>query len=52
MDSPLAHDGPATMRAWKHRPVDETRRRAFTDRDVVEAPLTMRTPKKLRSVWW
>lgn len=50
--APLAHDGEATLRAWKHRPIEETARRAFTDRDVIEAPLVVRTPRRLRSVWW
>lgn len=49
---PLAHEGEATLRAWKHRPVEETKARAFTDRDVFEQPLIVRTAKGLRSVWW
>ncbi len=50
--SPFAHDGDATLRAWKHRPVTETKARAFTDRDVFEQPLIVRTAPGLRSVWW
>jgi hypothetical protein len=50
--APLGHDGEVLARSWLHRPVPETEKRRFNDRDVVEAPLVMKTPARARTVWW
>ena len=47
----LAHHGEVLMRQWRHRPLDGVPR-TFTDRDVFEGPLLMRTPKGGRGSWW
>lgn len=48
----LAHHGEVLLRTWRNRPVDDTARKTFTDRDVFEAPLIMNTPKGARGSWW
>ena len=50
--APLGHHGEAMMRHWKHRPVPDTRGRAFTEADLFLSPILMCTPKDRRTVWW
>jgi hypothetical protein len=48
----LAHDGEVRLRCWRHRPVSETRDRAFTDADVFDGIVRMHTPTDRRGGWW
>lgn len=48
----LAHDGEVRLRCWRHRPVSETRDRAFTDADVFDGLVRMHTPADRRGGWW
>lgn len=48
----LAHHGEVTLRAWKHRPIEATHRRAFNDDDVYAQPVMMVTPADRRGGWW
>lgn len=48
----LAHHGEVLMRAWRHRPVEGARGTRFTDKDVMQAPLLVATPKGARGSWW
>ena len=50
--APLGHDGEVLLRAWLHRPVEDTVARRFTDRDTHEPPLRIVTGPAARSVWW
>jgi hypothetical protein len=48
----LAHEGEVRLRCWRHRPVRETRDRAFTDADVFDGLVRMHTPADRRGGWW
>jgi hypothetical protein len=48
----LAHHGEVSLRAWKHRPTEITKRRAFDDDDVYAQPLDIVTPADRRGGWW
>jgi hypothetical protein len=48
----LAHHGEVLMRQWRHRPIDGTAQRRFTDADVFDAPVVMHTPPAARAGWW
>ena len=48
----LAHHGEVLLRAWKHRPTETTKRRAFDDDDVYAQPLLQVTPADRRGGWW
>jgi hypothetical protein len=48
----LAHDGEVRLRCWRHRPVTETRGRAFTNADVFDGIVRMHTPTDRRGGWW
>ena len=48
----LAHDGEVLLRAWRHRPIDTTSGRLFTDADVYDTPVRMLTPPPARGGWW
>ncbi len=50
--APLAHHGPALMAQWLVRPVTGTDQRPFSDRDLGEIAIEVRTPKARRSTWW
>lgn len=47
----LAHHGEVLLRAWRHRPTEATKRRAFDDDDVYAQPLLMVTPADRRGGW-
>jgi hypothetical protein len=47
----LGHTGEVLMRAWRARPVIETRARVFTTRDVYWQPVVMETPRTSRTTW-
>ncbi len=48
----LAHDGEVLLRAWRHRPTEQTAARAYDDDDVYLQPVRMRTPPDRRGGWW
>lgn len=48
----LAHDGECFLRAWRHRPIETTARRAFDDDDVYAGVVCVRTPADRRGGWW
>lgn len=48
----LAHDGEVALRAWTHRPTEQTKQRAFDDADVHDAVVAMITPPDRRGGWW
>ena len=49
---PLAHHGEAWLRTWTERPVVGAVRRAYSDRDVHDAIVMVRTAAPLRASWW
>lgn len=49
---PLAHHGEGLLRHWLIRPSETHDHYAFTDADVFDAPISMKTPPSKRSVWW
>jgi hypothetical protein len=48
---PLGHTGEVLMRAWRIRPVAETRTRAFTTRELYWQPVVMETARAARTTW-
>jgi hypothetical protein len=48
----LAHDGEVLLRAWRHRPTEQTSARAFSDVDVFAQPVRLTTPADRRGGWW
>ncbi len=48
----LAHHGEVMLRAWRHRPTEATKRRAFDDDDVYLQPQILLTPADRRGGWW
>jgi hypothetical protein len=48
----LAHDGEVLLRAWRHRPTEQTQLRPFTDDDCFRQPVRMVTPLERRGGWW
>jgi hypothetical protein len=48
----LAHDGEVRLRMWRRRPIDDTARSRFTDADVFDGIVAMRTPPDRRGGWW
>jgi hypothetical protein len=48
----LAHDGEVRLRMWRRRPIDDTARSRFTDADVFDGLVTLRTPADRRGGWW
>ena len=48
----LAHDGEVRLRMWRRRPVDDTARSRFTDTDVFDGIVAMRTAADRRGGWW
>lgn len=48
---PLGHDGEVLMRAWRVRPSETTRARAFSTRDLFWQPMVVETPRASRTTW-
>lgn len=48
----LAHDGEVLLRAWRHRPTEQTARRGYDDDDVYLQPVRMVTAADRRGGWW
>ncbi len=48
----LAHDGEVLLRAWTHRPTEQTKQRVFDDADVHAQVVRMITPADRRGGWW
>lgn len=48
---PLGHEGEVLMRAWRVRPSETTRARAFTTRDLYWQPVSLETPRASRTSW-
>jgi hypothetical protein len=45
----LAHDGEVLVRAWRHRPTEQTQKRSFSDDDVYCQPVRMVTCRDLQT---
>lgn len=48
----LAHDGEVALRAWTHRPTEQTAARVYGDADVYAQVVRMITPADRRGGWW
>lgn len=48
----LAHDGEVLLRQWRRRPCETTARQRFTDVDVFDGPVRLKTPPGARGGWW
>ena len=48
----LGHDGPVRLSSWLVRPIHDTARRSFDDKDLFVDLVMMRTATRYRSTWW